>query len=103
MNYKLRISEQAHKDIESIYNYVLKDGITIAKKQAELIYSSLENLELFPEMGANLANHTTKKNDYKFLSIKKTYVVFYKIEGDEVRVMRIFRGEQDYLQQLDIK
>ena len=103
MNYKLRISEQAHKDIESIYNYVLKDGITIAKKQAELIYSSLENLERCPEMGANLANHTTKKNDYKFLSIKKTYVVFYKIEGDEVRVMRIFRGEQDYLQQLDIK
>ena len=58
MGYKLRISAQAHNDIESIYNYVLKDGISIAKKQADLIYSSLANLELFPEMGANLSVYT---------------------------------------------
>ena len=103
MNYKLRISEQAQKDIESIYNYVLKDGVTIAKKQANLIYSTLEKLELFPEMGANLSTYTIEKNDYKFLSIKKTYIAFYKIVGDEVRVIRSFRGEQDYLRQLDIK
>ena len=103
MNYKLRISAQAQKDIESIYNYVLKDGVTIAKKQANLIYSTLEKLELFPEMGANLSAYTIEKNDYKFLSIKKTYIAFYKIVGDEVRVIRIFRGEQDYLRQLDIK
>ena len=103
MNYKLRISAQAQKDIESIYNYVLKDGITIAKKQADLIYSSLENLELFPEMGANLSTYTTQKNDYKFLAIKKIYVAFYKIVGDEVRVVRVFRGEQDYLRHLNIK
>ncbi len=103
MNYKLRISAQAQKDIESIYNYVLKDGVTIAKKQGNLIYSSLEKLELFPEMGANLSTYTIEKNDYKFLSIKKTYIAFYKILGDEVRVIRIFRGEQDYLRQLNIK
>ena len=103
MSYKLRISAQAQSDIETIYKYVLKDGITIAKKQADLIYSSLENLELFPEMGANLSTYTTKKNDYKFLSIKKTYIAFYKIVGDEVRIIRVFRGEQDYLSQLDIK
>ena len=103
MSYKLRISAQAQNDIESIYNYVLKDGITIAKKQADLIYSSLENLELFPEMGANLSTYTIEKNDYKFLSIKKTYIAFYKIIGNEVRVVRVFRGEQDYLRQLGIK
>ncbi|MBQ8850690.1 MAG: type II toxin-antitoxin system RelE/ParE family toxin [Clostridia bacterium] len=103
MSYKLRISEQAQNDIESIYNYVLKDGESIAKKQANVIYSSLENLQLFSEMGANLSNYTLEKNDYKFLSIKKTYIAFYKIVGDEVRVIRIFRGEQDYLRQLGIK
>ena len=103
MSYKLRISAQAQNDIEAIYKYVLKDGISIAKKQADLIYSSFENLELFPEMGANLSTYTTKKNDYKCLSIKKTYVAFYKIVGDEVRIIRVFRGEQDYLSQLGIK
>ena len=72
MSYKLRISAQAQNDIESIYNYVLKDGIAIAKKQADLIYSSLANLELFPEMGVNLSTYTIEKNDYKFLAIKKT-------------------------------
>ena len=102
MSYKLRISAQAQNDIECIYNYVLKDGISIAKKQADLIYSSLENLQIFPEMGANLSTYTTQKNDYKFLSIKKTYIVFYKIVGDKVRVVRVFRSEQDYLRQLGI-
>ena len=103
MSYKLRISAKALNDIESIYNYILKDGITIAKKQANLIYSSLENLELFPERGANLSTYTTEENDYKFISIKKTYLAFYRIVGDEVYVIRVFRGEQDYLRQLDIK
>ena len=79
MSYKLRISAQAQNDIEDIYKYVLKDGISIAKKQADLIYSSFENLELFPEMGANLSTYTTKKNDYKFLSIKKRISHFTRL------------------------
>lgn len=103
MDYKLRISAQAQKDIEAIYNYVLKDGKEIAQKQADVIYSALDNLQLFPDMGANLANYTVKQNNYKFISIKKTYVAFYKIIGNEVRVIRIFRGEQDYLAQLGIQ
>ena len=78
MSYKLRISAQAQNDIECIYNYVLKDGIAIAKKQADLIYSSLENLQIFPETGANLSTYTTQKNDYKFLSIKRRTSYFTK-------------------------
>lgn len=103
MSYKLRISTQAQNDIESICNYVLKDGKAIPKKQADLIYSSIESLEIFPEMGANLSRYTTEKNDYKFLAIKKTYVVFYKIVGAEIRIIRVFRSEQDYIRQLGIK
>ena len=86
-----------------VYKYGLKDGISNAKEQANLIYSSFENLELFSEMSANLSTYITKKNDYKFLSIKKTYIAFYKIVGDEIRIIRVFRGEQDHLSQLGIK
>lgn len=103
MKYKLRISSLAQNDIESIVKYVLKDGESIARRQADLIYSSLENLQLFPDMGANLSAYTVKKNDYRFLSIKKTYIAFYKIVEDEVRVVRVFRMEQDYLRQLEIE
>ena len=103
MIFKLCISAQAQNDIESIYNYVLKDGESIARKQADVIYSSLDNLMLFHEMGASLSTYTIEKNDYKFLSIKKTYIAFYKIVDNEVRVIRVFRGGQDYLSQLGIK
>ena len=103
MQVQLRISAQAQRDIESIYHYVQKDGVTVAKKQVSLIYAALENLQIFPEMGANLSAYTVEKNDYKFLSIKKTYVAFYRIVGNEIRVVRVFRGEQDYLTQLGIK
>lgn len=78
MNYKLRISEQAQKDIESIYNYVLKDGVTIAKKQANLIYSTLEKLELFPEMGANLSTYTIEKTIINFFLSRKHILHFTK-------------------------
>lgn len=103
MSYKLRISEKAHNDIYNIYRYVLKDGEEIAKKQAHVIYDALKSLEMFPNMGANLSSRVTQKTDYKFLTIKKVYVAFYKIVGDEVRVIRVFRGEQDYLRELGIE
>ena len=45
-------------------------------------------------MESNLSIYTIEKNDYKFLSIKKTYIAFYKIVGHEVPVLK---GEQDYL------
>ena len=59
MEYKISISMQAHNDIESIYKYILKDGENVVKKQGDIIYSSFENLKVFPKIGVYLSNFIT--------------------------------------------
>ena len=76
MSYKLRISAQTQNDIECIYNYVLKDGISIAKKQADLIYFSLENLEFFPEKGANSKPTLPRRTIINFSQSKRRTLYF---------------------------
>lgn len=93
MAYKVLISVQANNDIESIYKYILKDGKNIAKKQINIIYSSFENLQMFPNMGVNLSKFITTKNDYRFIIINKTYVAFYKVIYYEIRIVQVFRTE----------
>ncbi|MCM1545771.1 MAG: type II toxin-antitoxin system RelE/ParE family toxin [Clostridiales bacterium] len=93
----LRISPQAHRDIAAIYDYILKDGESIAKKQVADIYGALSNLVNFPNMGKSLNNYISQSTDYKFLIINKLYLAFYKICDDRVDVVRVLRGEQDYI------
>lgn len=99
MEKTIRISPQAHCDIENIYNYVLKDGKSIAKKQVETIYGAIENLSTFPEIGIPLQKFVERKTDLKILVIKKVYIVVYD-NGDTVDIIRVFRKEQDFIAQL---
>lgn len=102
MKYKLLISIKAQQDLEAIYEYIKKDNLSSAIKLINLIYNSLENLQFFPEIGVNLSNYTIENNNYKFLIIKKKFIVFYIIDNKEIKVIRIFRTEQDYIKILGI-
>lgn len=97
MEYSLKIAPEASEDIDGIYNYVCKDGESIAKKQVELIMSSLDSITTFPEMGEKLSNKVSVETDYRYFVIKKIYIVFYKIHENYVGVYRLLRSEQDYL------
>ena len=41
-------------------------------------------------MGKNLSNYISHETEYKFITIKNTYIVFYKIITDEIRIVRVF-------------
>ena len=101
MEFQLRIAPKAQEDIDGIYNYVLKDGESIAKNQVSVIMDALDNLKMFPEIGVTLSNKVSAKSDYRFLVINKVYIAFYKIHKDFVGVYRVLRKEQDYLKILD--
>lgn len=102
MNYKIIISPQAHEDILSVYNYVLKDGESIAKKQVSLIYSAIERLSVFPDIGISLNKYISVQTDYLFIVINKLYLAFYKKTKNSINVIRVFRAEQDYITQLNL-
>ena len=102
MKYVLRISPMAHEDIKNIYGYIKKDGESIAKKQAEMIYDKLNNLLLFPQCGTQLSKFVKRQTNYRVLIINKIYLAFYKVNDNNIDVIRILRGEQDYIKELNL-
>lgn len=102
MSLIIKISPQANADIEDIHNYILKDGQSIATEQVKLIYSALENLSLFPNIGTDLSKRISQKTDYKYIVINKIYLAFYTVNDSAVQIYRVIRGEQDYIKILGL-
>ncbi|MFI3129024.1 MAG: type II toxin-antitoxin system RelE/ParE family toxin [Bacillota bacterium] len=97
MGYKLKISHVAHGDIQSIYDYVKKDGVGTAKKQVETIYETLEKVQDNPNIGKKLKNFIDVDNEYFYVIIRKVYIAFYLVDNSEIHVVRILSTRQDYL------
>ncbi len=97
----IRISPKAHEDIKGIYDYVKKDGESIAAGQVGAIYSGIARLADFPNLGIALQKFVQRKTALKILVINKVYVVVYD-SGETVDILRVFRKEQDFISQLGI-
>lgn len=59
--------------------------------------SSARRLEKFPEEGPSLEALILVPTDYRYLYIRPNYL-FYRIEGNSVRVVRVLNEQQDFLQ-----
>ena len=79
-------------------NYLAQQfGADKAKKGVKEITSTVRQLEHFPEEGPHLGKLIDYPTDYRYLVVKPNYV-FYRIEGDTVRIIRILNERQDFLQ-----
>ena len=76
---KLIFTPKALDDLQGIRTYIAKQ------------------LELFPGEGSCLEDLIEYPTDYHYLVVKPNYV-FYRVEGDTVRVIRILSEKQDFLQ-----
>lgn len=97
---KLIYTPKALNDLQGIKAYVAKQfGEGKAKACAKEITSTAKQLELFPGEGPRLKDLIGYPTDYHYLVVKPNYV-FYRVEGDTVRVIRILNEKQDFLQKL---
>lgn len=96
MKLKVRINPLALSDILELKAYISEDNPEAANKLGNLIYSKIENLADFPEMGTSLNTKLNIKTDYRFI-ICGVYLIFYKIEGEFLSVYRVLNGMRDYL------
>jgi len=96
VKYKIRINPVAIADLHEIKAYIAEDNPEAAKKIGTAIYSKIEKLADFPEMGVSLGAKINIKTDYRFL-VCGAYLIFYKIEGESILVYRILNGRRDYL------
>ncbi|MBD5519637.1 MAG: type II toxin-antitoxin system RelE/ParE family toxin [Lachnospiraceae bacterium] len=95
---KLIYTPKALDDLQGIKVYVAKQfGEGKAKVCVKEITSTAKQLELYPGEGPRLKDLIEYPTDYHYLVVKPNYV-FYRVEGDTIRVIRILNEKQDFLQ-----
>lgn len=95
---KLTYAPKAFDDLRGLKAYVARQfGGNIAKACVRKITSAARQLETFPEEGPCLEAFIEYPTDYRYLVVKPNYI-FYRIEGDIVKVIRILNEKQDFLQ-----
>ena len=89
---KLIYTPKALDDLQGIKVYVAKQfGEGKAKVCVKEITSTAKQLELYPGEGPRLKDLIEYPTDYRYLVVKPNYV-FYRVEGDTVRVIRKMKG-----------
>ena len=94
---QIDITPRAHEDLADLKSYLLSEfDETCSQKILGAIYDDIEKLALFPELGVNiLAKHGIVSDYLCFVSHKNC--VFYRIEGECIRVIRVLDERRDYL------
>jgi toxin ParE1/3/4 len=88
---KLVFDTKALADIEAIYDWISRDTPSIAREVVETVFSSIERLLLFPQMGRAGAVSV------EWVVPRLPYIVVYEVHGsaDELVVLAVFHGAQD--------
>ena len=91
---KLRINPLVAEDLKSIKDFIAEDNQEMGLKTIQEIYKKFENIQQFPELGAELARRVSFKTDYKYV-IWTNYVILYKKTKKYVEIYRIISRFQD--------
>jgi toxin ParE1/3/4 len=91
MNY--RISPRANADIEAICDRIAENDPAAADRLDERFHQAIRLLAQFPRMGHTRPDVQDKR--YLFWAVGK-YVIAYRVEGDEVIVVRVLHGHRDF-------
>lgn len=74
-------------------------GDSIAVKVFKKMISDIRKLEEYPLLGVDLGKLIDVPSEYRYLLTEKNYI-FYHIELDKIRVVRVLYEQQDYMTQL---
>ena len=96
--YKLEYAPRAMDDLARVKEYITaQHGANVARKSLRRLTSSARRLEKFPEEGPGLEGMILVPTDYRYFYIRPNYL-FYRIEGNYVKVVRVLNEQQDFLQ-----
>ena len=96
--FTVKITPQATEDLLEIKNYIeneLKNPIA-AHNTIKTIVETYENLSTIGGTGIPVERYVPFPTDYKFV-LSNNYSIFYRIDGDIVRVIRIMYTKRDFV------
>ena len=91
---KLRINPLVVVDLKEIRNYIAEDNPQKAVEVIEEIYGKFENVQLFPEMGADLSKRVHFRTNYKYV-VWNDYVIIYRVDEEFVEIYRVINRYKD--------
>jgi len=96
--FRLHYSPESRNDLAEIKEYISEeyDNPGAAGRMIEYIVKRIRGLGQFPEMGAMLSSVVEIDSNYRFLVCKK-YLVFYRVEENNVFISRVLHGSRDCL------
>jgi toxin ParE1/3/4 len=97
---KVDYSPAALEDLQRTRDYILDNwGENAAKRILKKIMSDIRSLEQYPVLGVGLGKIIDVPTDYHYLFTEKKYV-FYYLEFDKIRIVRVLSEQQDFMHQL---
>ncbi|HZT36174.1 MAG TPA: type II toxin-antitoxin system RelE/ParE family toxin [Nitrososphaera sp.] len=85
---KIRWAPKASTQLEAIYDYLAGKNRQAAEMLVDRIYSAIDVLELYPEIG-----RLGRIEDTRELIVTNTpYIVFYRIRHENIHILAIIHG-----------
>ncbi len=95
MGAKIRFNPAASTDLQEIKDYLYKENPDAAMNTVRDIFSKIESLMEFPEMGSPLAPRIKQNSKYRYL-VCGQYLTFYIYEGGIVSIQRILHAKRNF-------
>jgi len=96
-------SPKASEDLDEIKAYIESElnSPKAANKKTLEILDAIDNLAVFPEIGPSLKGKVDSLLLYRCLSVGDC-LVFYRIDPEAVRIVRVLNSRMDYLRILEL-
>ena len=93
--YKVELLPAAWDDLQEISDYIFLDSPQTDESTVAKIFSSLRNLEEFPNAGSFPPDIDLKKRGFRMV-VSPPYISFYRLINDTVYVYHIVHGARNY-------
>ena len=101
MKNKIHYSPESRRDLDDIWDYIVLEpqNRSAAERVIDHIMNAVDPLKNFAEMGTPLSSIADIGTDYRFL-VSGNYMVFYRVQGNDVYIDRVLYGRRDYMRVL---
>ena len=98
MKNKIHHSPESRRDLDDIWDYIVSElqNRSAAERVIDRIMDAVDPLKNFAEMGTPLSSIADIGTDYRFL-VSGNYMVFYRVQGNDVYIDRVLYGRSDYM------
>ena len=93
--HKLQWTPKSYEDLDEIKRYIELDDPEAAVQMLLTIIDRVEQLQQFPESGPLMRERRFYNDRMRTLTVEP-YIVFYRIDGDFVSVIRVLHAARDY-------